>query len=210
MNVRLAAQVLSSTVSKILCEYYDSSTHETANYCLLMNKFFDIMNIRNQLECTKKRNEFLKPIKEVNDTRVIWLKDVFFIDWKKSINDRSGFSKSEKDKMFISKQTFEGLQITTYSTIEASQFLLQNGLKFVLTEKFNQDCLEEYFGYHRCLGRQSDNPTIFQFGYNANTLRMQRTFAIPTGNTEGKYRQKRNKSWHAIDNNYLKKRKHDF
>ena len=46
--------------------------------------------------------------------------------------------------MFLSAQTYEGLRITVYSVIEAIKFLL--GMEFVLTEKFNQDCLEEYFG----------------------------------------------------------------
>ena len=68
--------------------------------------------------------------------------------------------------MFLSHQTYEGLLISSYSLVEATQFLLQNGLKFVLTEKFNQDVLEEYFGRHRALGRRNDNPTIYQFGYN--------------------------------------------
>ena len=38
--------------------------------------------------------------------------------------------------MFISRQTHEGLQITCYSVIEATKYLLQQGFKFVLTERF--------------------------------------------------------------------------
>jgi len=75
--------------------------------------------------------------------------------------------------MFLSAQTYEGLKITVYSVIEATKFLLQNGMQYVLTEKFNQDCLEEHFGRQRSLGRRSDNPSLYQFGYNENTLRMQ-------------------------------------
>jgi len=33
--------------------------------------------------------------------------------------------------------------------------------------------LEEHFGRQRSLGRRSDNPSLYQFGYNENTLRMQ-------------------------------------
>ena len=79
-------------------------------------------------------------------------------------------TQNARERMFLSWQTFEGIQITVYSLIEATRYLLQNGVNFVLSEKFNQDVVEEYFGRHRSLGRRSDNPTIHQFGYNSNTL----------------------------------------
>ena len=39
-------------------------------------------------------------------------------------------------KMFISQQTYEGLQITTHSMVEIVKFLLSKGLNSVLTERF--------------------------------------------------------------------------
>ena len=45
MNVKLAAQVLSSTVSKALLKYGPPEAVRTAKFCSLMNIFFDIMNI---------------------------------------------------------------------------------------------------------------------------------------------------------------------
>ena len=51
--------------------------------------------------------------------------------------------------MFISHQTYQGLKITVYSLIEITKFLLSAGMKFVLSEKFCQDALEEYFGHQR-------------------------------------------------------------
>ena len=47
--------------------------------------------------------------------------------------------------MFISKQTYEGIQITVYSAIYAVKFLLKEGFPYVLTERFCQDPAEEYF-----------------------------------------------------------------
>ena len=48
MNVRLASQVLSSTVSKVLLAYGPTEAAETARFCSLMDCFFFyIMNIRN-------------------------------------------------------------------------------------------------------------------------------------------------------------------
>ncbi len=143
------------------------------------------------------------------DTRSHWLEHQFLVyleNWKKSV-EGTPYKGSEKAKMFLSQQTFEGLQITTYSAIEATQFLLQNGLDFVLTNRFNQDVVEEHFGRQRSLGRRSDNPTLWQFGFNENTIRMQRSVAPVTGNTKGGHKQKRQVSWSHVDNSELKKRK---
>ena len=46
MNVKLAAQVLSSAVSKTLTSYEPPEAAGTAKFCLLMDNLFDIMNIR--------------------------------------------------------------------------------------------------------------------------------------------------------------------
>ena len=45
MNVKLAAQVLSSTASKVMLKYGPSEAAGTAKFCSLMDIFFDIMNI---------------------------------------------------------------------------------------------------------------------------------------------------------------------
>ena len=47
MNVKMADQILSSTVSNILSNYASPDAAETAKFCLLMEIFFDIMNMRN-------------------------------------------------------------------------------------------------------------------------------------------------------------------
>ena len=45
MNVRLAAQVLSTTVSKVLSNYGPADAAGTAEFCLMFDKFFDNMNV---------------------------------------------------------------------------------------------------------------------------------------------------------------------
>ena len=47
MNVKLAVHVLSSTVSKTLTSYGPPKAAGTATFCLLMDSFFDMINIRN-------------------------------------------------------------------------------------------------------------------------------------------------------------------
>ena len=87
--------------------------------------------------------------------------------------------------MFISWQTYESLQITTYSIIELVRFLLSKNVRYVFTEKFCQDPLENYFGRQRSMGRYRDNPNIQTFGYHDNTIRTAKTYKpISTGNSK--------------------------
>ena len=50
MNVRLAAQVLRETVGKVLLVTGSAEVAATANLCLVMDKCFDCLNVRNTEE----------------------------------------------------------------------------------------------------------------------------------------------------------------
>ena len=75
--------------------------------------FFDCLNVRNKQEHIQKRKPFLEPYSCVDDSRFEWLEFEFLKyldDWKKSIEERNGeFSKAERQTMFISLQTYQGL-----------------------------------------------------------------------------------------------------
>ena len=180
MNVRLAAQVLSLSVGNILKEYGPEEASATSQYCLLIDKFFDITNIRSIHESKYSLKSYRAPFKHVNDERFTWLKDeflVYFEQWLLSIKTRPGnFSQKERNNMFISQQSYEGILITVNSLIEVIQFLLNNNVPYVLTERFSQDPLENYFGYQRSSCSRRDNPTIHDFGYNDNAIRNQKVF----------------------------------
>ena len=199
MNVRLAAQVLSSTVSNVLREFAPNYTAGTSKYCEYINNFFDCLNVRvpNAIELiedgklvNKKRNPFVEPYKHLNDFRFSWLKNDFlqyFEHWLHSIENRPGtFSKEKRAKMFIARPSYKGLKITVHSTIELVQFLLKAGVPYVLTGKFIQDSLENYFAMQRAMGRRKENPSLYDVGYNDNTIRNSRTFKPIDGtNCEG-------------------------
>ena len=117
--------------------------------------------------------------------------------WKESTEARQGdFTQNARACMFLSWQTYEGYKITVNSVIEATKFLLQEGMEFVLTERFCQDPVEEYFGKQRKIGRRSDNPDICMFGYNNNTIRIQRSVSCQSGNTRGRKDKKR--AWEQV------------
>ena len=107
--------------------------------------------------------------------------------------------------MFLSLQTYNGLKISIYSHIEAIQFLLPEGFQYVLSERFMQDVLEDYFGHQRAEGGRSDNPTAKQFGYKDLTIAAQRDIApVLTGNVGGRYEKNK---WHQVSDEPVKKRK---
>ena len=57
---------------------------------------------------------------------------------ERKIEDRLGqFTLNAKDRMLFSWQTYEGIQISVHSVTEATKYLLAEGIKFVLTERFN-------------------------------------------------------------------------
>ena len=180
MNVKLAAQVLSTTVSKVLPNYGSPDTFATANFCSMIDSFFDIMNISNPYESIQKSKPSLATFRSLDDNRLNWLKTEFlpyFEKWLSSINTRPGNNTlNDRSKMFISWQTYEGIKITVNSAVELITFLLSKGVSYVLTERFCQDPLENYFGHQRQIGSRKDNPSVRDFGYNDNTIRNQKVF----------------------------------
>ena len=212
MRVNLAVQVLSKSMAEALRRSMPmDEVSETANFCQLMNDFFDCCNVRSIHEHERKQNQLLAPYEKCDDPRFVWLIDVFlkyFLDWKEEIHSKAKeLTKDQMGRMFISLQTFEGLQISVHSQIECTKFLLQNGVKFVLTERFMQDCLEEYFGHQRQRGRRSDNPDAVQFGYNDRILQVQRNAGLVSRGNVGARRKEGELRWPTIRDEPLPKKK---
>ena len=126
MRVRLAAQVLSETVNSVLNSFGPAEAESTANFCLMMDKLFDCLNVKNTVEHTLKNKPFLKPYESVDDDiRFEWLDNFlnYFEAWKESIEERQGnFTRNAKSNMFFSWQTYEELQVTVHSFMEVCKF----------------------------------------------------------------------------------------
>ena len=85
--------------------------------------------------------------------------------------------------------------------------MLQHGCSYVLTEKFNQDLLEEHFGNIRSVNRRNDNPLLYKLRYSENIVRIKRSITPVNGNTKRKWGNKRKISWGKADDVPLEKRK---
>ena len=207
----LAAQVLSPTMSSVLTQFGPPEVSATAEYCKMIDQFFDCLNVRSLDEHLRKRKPLLALFTSIEDNRFQFLENEFlgyFRDWKESIANRQGeFTANAHAKMFVSWQTHEGLQITVHSIKELVKYLLHEGIEYVLTEKFCQDSCEEYFGNKRSMGRRCDNPDLQAFGYDDNTIIIQRHISQNTGNTRGRHKKDSNNKWVNVIEDILPKRK---
>ena len=81
-------------------------------------------------------------------------------------------------------------------------------VEYLLTEKFSQDPLEEYFSKQRGSGGSSDNPDSFQFGHTFNSLIVSASAAVRStcGNCQNKRREEDSQP-SALSDDALQKRK---
>ena len=211
MRVNLAAQVLSSTMSFVLNQFGPPEASATAEYCKMIDQFFDCLNVRSLDEHLRKRKLLLAAFTSIEDNRFQFLENEFlgyFRDWKESNTNRQGeFTANARAKMFVSWQTHDGLQITVYSIIELVKYLLQEGMEYVVIEKFCQDPCEEYFENQRSMGRRCENPDLQAFIHNDNTIRIQRHISQNTGNTRERHEKGSNNKWVNVTDDKLPKRK---
>ena len=102
------------------------------------------------------------------------------------------------------------------SFIEMAKYLLANDCGgsepdkdaelFLLSERFSQDPLENYFGQQRARGGRNENPNLLQCLNNAAAIRVQKSFASdPVRGNSNRKRRKHNEP--KIDDTPLPKRK---
>ena len=72
----------------------------------------------------------------------------------------------------------------------------------MLSERFCQDDLENYFGRQRAIGSRRDNPSVRDVTYNDNTIKSQFSVRPIAGNVRGP-----GSKFNIIDNTPLPKRK---
>ena len=66
-----------------------------------------------------------------------------------------------------------------HSFVEVTtQLLSVPGVTYLLSERFNQDPVEAFFGKQRYKGRRSDNPSVKEFLDNTVSLRVQGSAAL--------------------------------
>ena len=189
MRVSLAAQVMSSTVASAIEHVHGNSARSTVEFIRNINKWFDIMNVKNLYSGKKTRNSNLDPFTDLNDPRLLWLETDFldYLDsWAAAVENRTGnFTGQQKQQMQLSPQTLLGFKITCQSVPVIVRILLASQAPFVLTSHLNQDPLEQLFSLCRHKGGANQNPTVAEACHSINTIRTVSTQAVVSsrGNT---------------------------
>ena len=157
MNVRLAFQLFSRSVAdgiKFFRETHFSGfegSESTEQFTRDLNCLVDILNSSSPVNGLYKGSDKYCILKR----------------WKTLLN--------EKENNFASQRTLESLRVTVQSTLEVTEYLWKNGLKYVLTAKLNQDPIERHFGILRSLSCD-DHPSTIDF----LQLHMLQSIYVPT------------------------------
>lgn len=164
MKVKLAVQTLSASVANALTflnkeckmpQFKDSDA--TANFCLLMNNIFDLLNSRNKF-C---KTESQKCISKDNFTEIT-NKIHNYIKYIVSLKNSDNIPILQTER----KTGFLGLIVCLKSVIGICEEYIRPSevkLDYLLTYKMSQDHLELFFSAIRSRGGHNNNPSCRQF-----------------------------------------------
>jgi len=127
-----------------------------------------------------------------NDPRFEFLESVikYLEDWEAEIEAIMGLTRDEQSRLLLSHQTVLGWKLTITSFNDLARTLLNEAGpgKFILSEKFSQDPLEEHFSRHRRIEGCNDNPSLETFEQQEVALHVMSSDLISDlrGNTRGR------------------------
>lgn len=178
MRVRLAAQVLSSSVHAALLHAKEKgfqqfqSCEGTAEFCRQFDQIFDILNCRSVFN---KKQDYNIPVETSNVPKFeSWCKDAIKYICSLSIVENSPkkereniqhWSKREKRPVLDHRRKtgFLGFLICLHNLVPLFVSLQSHGLKYLLTYKLSQDHLETWFSAVRSKSGCNNNPNAEQF-----------------------------------------------
>ena len=102
------------------------------------------------------------------------------------MKERKGLQKLIRQKMMLSQQTLEGIEMTVLAFTGAVRFLLSEGVTYINARVFCQDPLERSFGKQRQCGGGSRNPTVAQFLDNEVKIAVHRDVNVRKSNVLSK------------------------
>lgn len=164
MNVKLAIQTLSESVSKALNflqmiddteiqkDFQDSS--ETALFCLNFNNMGDMLNCKNKFS----KGEFNTPL---TDDTYSKMKEhaLKFENYIITLCNDKGTPLINSQR----KTGFIGMIIALRNIFPLYDKLKQEGMSYLLTYKLSQDYIETFFSAIRSRGGFNNNPNVLQF-----------------------------------------------
>ena len=159
MKVSLATQVLSHSVATALRTYVqfkqlDTFALQTADFVERIDKLFDILNSRTQ----KANHKWKKPLTANSKEQFSFLDEA--VEWIKSWNFRHVTTKKEKSSLPFHSGL---LQTVRAIRLVSDELLTAHGFRFVMTSRFNQDIVENWFSCIRQKGLNNDSRTCWEY-----------------------------------------------
>ena len=120
----------------------DGIFSSTADFSELITKFWNILNISTKSKYIHKNNIDLQPFYSEEDSRLEFL--LKFAVWLEKWRNTAKYTEK------LSTETFYSLIFTSRSIVSLIRYLLKNlKLSYILTSKFQTDCLEARIGLYR-------------------------------------------------------------
>ena len=167
MNVRLAAQTLSSSVADAIdflnvsmkLQQFQNSDG-TVKFIRMIDRLFDILNSRNPLGKGYKKP--LRPSSKDTWEEILRSTASYLLGLKSNTENKQPLSKHPRKTFVI------GFVAAIKSTIEMANEMFMstiNPFKYLLTYKYSQDHIELLFSCIRARGGWNNNPNCLQFKY---------------------------------------------
>ncbi|KAH6939989.1 hypothetical protein HPB50_023869 [Hyalomma asiaticum] len=164
MNVQRAVQVFSPPVTAALkllqeqaghtCDASFAGVGPTVQFMDTVHRWFVLMDVSNCTQHIHQKNADCKQFESAGDERLIWL-ETRFLDYLADLKSQC------LAKNFLTKETYEGLVITTRSNVECIRYLLEEmSFHFVLTRKMSSDPIESFFGWLRKSAGSNDQTDV--------------------------------------------------
>lgn len=169
-NVQLVVQIFNRSVIeglKVVGPVYDLLNYEsTAQYINVICTWWEIMNVGSLYKGERKKNVYQEPLtNSPNDEKIKFLNK--FLDWLER------WSCVDSDTGRLSKETHLALRQTTYALIEIVNYCTEKlNLNYVLTAKFQTDCLEGRFGLYRQIAGGHYNISVTQLFESEKKVRI--------------------------------------
>ena len=176
MNVRLAAQTLSSSVANAI-EFLDKSSqlptfcdsHGTVKFIRTIDRVFDMLNSRNPI--AKGFKTPLRPNSKDTWEEIFMSTANYLLSLKTHTPEGTGqLLSTSQCKTFVI-----GFVARINSTISMATEMFSlptNPFKYLLTYKFSQDHVELLFSCIRSRGGWNNNPNVLQFKYAIRKMLM--------------------------------------
>ncbi|KAH7937463.1 hypothetical protein HPB49_012611 [Dermacentor silvarum] len=136
------------------CDASFAGVGPTVQFMDTVHRWFVLMDVSNCTQHIHQKNADCKQFESAGDERLIWL-ETSFLDYLADLKSQC------LAKNFLSKETYEGVVITTRSNVECIGYLLEEmSFDFVLTRKMSSDPIESFFGWLRKSAGSNDQTDV--------------------------------------------------